>query len=499
MILGLAALTACSVAPSQSGAQVRPADVAAPADAPAAPSLSGTWIIASIDGTAPPVTAYGKPPVLIFTANNYGGNAGCNDFGGLGLPHEGRWYGDFATSNQMGCGPPLGKQDEVVHGLLASGPTLAFSGADRVTLATARHRVELRRAGPAPIREAEPPRPLIGTRWTFRGLDGASIVAAARGQAPALIVEGDRFRLDTPCLTLEGDWSQTGEGRARFVPGRRTPLPCAAPARARDGAIAAAIAGEKQYATGPNGELVLAGGGHWLTGEATRRGAVDAALLAGMWQVESGPIAASRNGARPAQVLFLARSYALWDGCNRTEGLLISYERRLFTHGSGLSTLANCTAGRVDPKLKAVVTSNPRFGTLPGGGLRLVSPAGEVRLRRVGPAPASSGGVTTRLVAGQRFTFLGVHLGTLAVLPGERFRLTQPCGVTEGRYRLARGEVDGSLRFGPDRPADACQADPSARALQAVFSGNLAVAVGPNKDIALFAGRFGAVRARLTR
>ena len=102
-------------------------------------------------------------------------------------------------------------------------------------------------------------------------------------------------------------------------------------------------------------------------------------------------------------------------------------------------------------------------------------------------------------MAGQRFTFLGVHPGTLAVLPGERFRLTQPCGVTEGRYRLARGEVDGSLRFGPDRPADACQADPSARALQAVFSGNLEVAVGPNKDIALFAGRFGAVRARLTR
>lgn len=491
LLIGLAALTACSAAPSQSGAQVRPAD--------AAHSLSGTWTIASIDGVAPPVTAYGKPPQLVFTANSYGGNAGCNDFGGFGLEHEGHWYGDFAMSNQMGCGTPLGKQDEVVHGLLASGPGVTFSGADRVTLATARHRVELRRAGPAPIREAVAPRPLVGTRWTFRGLDGASITPAARGEAPALIVEGDRFRLDTPCMTLEGGWSQASEGRARFAPDRRTPLPCAAPARARDDAIAAAVAGEKPYVTGPNGELVLAGGGHWLTGEATRRGAVDAALLTGTWQVEGGPTAASRNGARPAQVLFLARSYSLWDGCNHTEGLLISYERQLFTYGSGLSTLANCMAGRDDPRLKAVVTSNPRFGTLAGGGLRLVSPAGEVRLRRVGPALASSGGVTTRLLAGQRFDFTGASPGTLVVLPGERFRLTQPCGVTEGRYRLARGEVDGSLRFGPDRPAEPCQADPAARALQAVLIGNLEVAVGPNKDIALFAGRFGVVRARLTR
>ncbi len=490
LILGLAALTACSAAPSPSDAQGRSG---------AAPSLTGSWIVASIDGIAPSKTAYDKAPQLIFTADSYGGNVGCNDFGGLGFQHEGRWYGDFAMSNQMGCGAPLAGQDEAVHGLLANGPTIVFTGGDRVTLATPRHRVELRRAGSTPSRRSAPPRPLIGTRWTFRGLDGTSLAPTARGQAPALIVEGDRFRLDTPCLTVEGGWSPRGEGRASFRPDRRTPVACAAPAKARDAAIAAAIAGDRDYATGPNGELVLAGGGHWLTGEATRRGAAEAALIGGTWQVEGGSSAASRNGAQPAQVTFGPRSYSLWDGCNRTEGLMIAYERQLFTHGSGLSTLANCMAGRDDPKLKAVVTTGPRFGTLSGGGLRLVSAAGEVRLRRVGPALASSGGVTTGLVAGQRFTLLGESPGTLAVLPGNRFRLTQPCGVTEGRYRTARGEVDGSLRFGPERPAEACQADPAARALQSVFIGNLEVAVGPNKDIALFAGRFGSVRARLMR
>jgi hypothetical protein len=37
-----------------------------------------------------------------------------------------------------------------------------------------------------------------------------------------------------------------------------------------------------------------------------------------------------------------------------------------------------------------------------------------------------------------------------------------------------------------------------ARFLQNAFLGNVDVAIGPNRDIALFAGRFGAVRARLT-
>jgi hypothetical protein len=98
-----------------------------------------------------------------------------------------------------------------------------------------------------------------------------------------------------------------------------------------------------------------------------------------------------------------------------------------------------------------------------------------------------------------RFTLLTSPGGTLSILPGERFRLTQTCGITEGRWRSAPREVDGSIRFGPDRPAEACERNPAARSLQRAFLGNIEVAIGPNRDIALFAGRFGAVRARLVR
>jgi hypothetical protein len=95
------------------------------------------------------------------------------------------------------------------------------------------------------------------------------------------------------------------------------------------------------------------------------------------------------------------------------------------------------------------------------------------------------------------FTLLGEGGGTLAILPGSRFRLTQPCGVTEGRWRAAPREPDGAVRFGPERPAEACERDPAARPLQRAFLGDVELAIGPNRDIALFVGRFGAVRARM--
>lgn len=67
-------------------------------------------------------------------------------------------------------------------------------------------------------------------------------------------------------------------------------------------------------------------------------------------------------------------------------------------------------------------------------------------------------------------------------------------------HRFSTTELlGGAVRFGPDRPAEACERDPAARSLQRAFLGNVDVAIGANRDIALFAGRFGAVRARLER
>jgi heat shock protein HslJ len=481
-----AAAAACSAAPS------------APA-APQPPDLLGQWRIVALDGRAPVVGRDGSPPVLTFDENGYGGYAGCNAFGGQGLAHEGRFYGGFALSTAMACGAPFDEQERGVQRLLASAPRIEWLGRDRVALVASVRRLELARTGTLPSdRFVSPPIPLIGTAWSFGALDGRPIEMPGARSGPILTVEGDRFTLETPCLVAEGGWAQTGPGAVALKPDRRSARACNPASRTQSEAWLAAMRGPLRYGNGPNGEILLAGGGHWMVGDLVRRGSSEAASLAGRYRVEGGPTAPQRNGARPAELILTRNAYYLWDGCNHTEGLAIPFERQLFLHGSGVSTLAACLPGRDDARFKHIVLSEPRIGRIPGG-LLLTSPAGAVRLRRTGDAPPGTGGVTTRLAPGMRFTLFGNPGGALAILPGNRFRLAQPCGITEGRWRAAPGERDGAVRFGPDRPAEACERQPAARPLQRAFLGNVDVAIGPNRDIALFAGRFGAVRARLER
>ncbi len=478
---------ACSAGPSSPAAPEPP------------PSLLGQWRIIALDGGAPVVGRDGRPPVLTFDEHGYGGYAGCNAFGGQGLAHEGRFYGGFALSTAMACGAPFDGQETGVQRLLASAPRIEWLGPDRLAFAAPGQRLELARTGPLPAdRFVVAPTPLIGTAWSFGALDGRAIEMPGARSGPALTVEGDRFTLETPCLTTEGGWTQTGASAVSLRPDRRAARACNPASRGQSEAWAQAMRGPLRYGNGPNGEILLAGGGHWMVGDLVRRGNSEATSLAGRYEVEGGPTAAQRNGAKPAELILARNAYYLWDGCNRTEGLAIAFERQLFLHGSGLTTLANCLPGRDDARFKRIVLAEPRIGGIPGG-LLLSSPAGAIRLRRTGDAPPGAGGVTTRLLPGMRFTLLGEGGGMLAILPGSRFRLTQPCGVTEGRWRAAPREPDGAVRFGPERPAEACERDPAARPVQRSFLGNIDVAIGPNRDIALFAGRFGALRARLER
>lgn len=459
-------------------------------------SLSGEWQIAALNGDTLALGHNGQQSVLTFDANGYGGYAGCNGFGGQGLVHEGRFYGGFATSTAMACGTPLDGQESAVQSLLASGPSIEWLGPDRVALAISGQRMELRRSGPLPAtRTIAPPIPFIGTYSTFGALDGKTIDMPGARTGPILLVEGDRFTFETPCVVVEGNWSQNGADTVSFSPDVRTPRACNSSSRMHSEDWTGAMQGTLRYVNGPNGEILLAGGGHWMVADLARRGNSEATLLTGRYRIEHGRAATQLNEARPPELILTRNAYYLWDGCNQTEGIAIAFERQLFLHGSGLSTLANCKADSRDGRFKDILLSEPRIGRTPEG-LRFSSQVGSVRLRRVGNAPAT-GGVTSRLGAGMRFSLLSEGGGTLEILPGNRFRLSQSCGITEGRWHTAPRDVDGALRFGPDKPVESCQSDQSAQLAQRAFNGNLDVAIGPNGDIALFAGGFGALRARL--
>lgn len=481
-------LVACSAQPSS---EVAP-NVSLPA-------LFGQWSIVTLNGS-PPVGGHdGRPPVLTFNELGYSGYAGCNAFGGQGLAHEGRFYGGVAMSTAMACGPPYDRQETGVQQLLASGPRIEWLGPERLALATADRRLELARTGPLPAdRFVVAPIPLIGSVWSFAALDGRATEMPDARSGPTLTIEGDRFTLETPCFSTEGGWAQTGMGTVTFSPGPRAVRACNPASRGQSEAWVETMRGPLRYSNGPNGEILLAGGGHWMVGDRVRRGSSKAASLAGRYEVEDGLSAAQRNGAKPAELILANNAYYLWDGCNRTEGIAIAFERQLFVHGSGLTTLAKCVPGRVDDRLEYIVRSEPRIGRIPGG-IVMSSPVGTIRLRRTGNASPGASGVTTRLMPGMRFTLLTEGNSTLTILPGNRFRLTQPCGVTEGRWRAAPREVDGAIRFGPEPAPAACERDAAARAVLRRFLGNVDLVIGPNRDIALFAGQFGAVAARIQR
>ena len=273
---------ACSFAPS-----------APAAPEPAPPSLLGEWRIVALDGRAPLVGRDGRAPVLTFDEHGYGGYAGCNAFGGQGIVHEGRFYGGFASSTAMACGAPFDGQETGVQRLLGSAPTIEWLGADRVALAVPGRRLELARSGPLPSdRFIVAPVPLIGTASSFGALDGQPIEMPGARSGPTLTVEGDRFTLDTPCLTSEGSWTQTGPGALVLRPDSRTGRACNSASRGQSEAWADAMRGPLRYVGGPNGEILLAGGGHWMVGSFDRRGSSEAAALTGRYEVEGGPTAA---------------------------------------------------------------------------------------------------------------------------------------------------------------------------------------------------------------
>lgn len=467
----------------------------------AEPSLLGSWRILAINGRLPVATAYGEPATLVFSPSGHGGNAGCNSFGGLGLQHEGRWYGGSSVSTQMACGSPREEQDSAVMGLLARAPALEWNGPDRVTLAGAGGGVLLARNGASPQETdlIDAPRSLLGTRWRFRSVDGTPLPVPNWREQPQLLLEGERYRLDTACLTAEGTWQQAAQNAARLdTPGVTATRACPEELQTGSRALLAALPGEKRYVTGPNGEIILAGGGHWFEGEGVRVGVAEAQLVVGRWRREDWRDATHPTSARPPELVLTERSFHLWNGCNATEGLAILFERQLITRGSGVSTLANCPPEQIDRQFAQVLGSQPRVGVLADGGLLLSSPAGELRLRKVGSVNPKDGGVRRTLGHPMRFALLDHGGGTLEITGPARYRLTLSCGVVEGSWRSHPRDPEGSSRFGPDREPEACQSA-APRALTDLFRGNVEVAIGSNRDIALFVSRFGSVAARLER
>ncbi|HEY7810483.1 MAG TPA: META domain-containing protein [Allosphingosinicella sp.] len=449
----------------------------------AEPSLYGRWRIVEVNGAAPLSfgTPDSNPPHLIFTPATFGGSSGCNSFGGTGLLVGDRWFGEPPTGTQQGCGT-MTAQEEAIFAIAWRGPKVVLTG-EEATLTGAAGSLRLRRDAVQPDSAVQPrPMLLAGTAWEIGNIDGRPVGERSGHIRARLRFDADRWSLDAGCGALGGAWRQEGRAVTMSV-ATKQPARCSPTLKAEDDAVRAMAAAGPHYVVGHNRELVMGGATHWLTGRfdnAAMRLSAD--LLLGEWRVASVDGVAPKPTPRPPSVAFGKAGYAVWDGCNHTEGVALVVSGQLFTRGSGMSTLANCAPDPLRQRVPHIVGSNPRVAKT-ADGLALVSTNGTLSLTRLSQRPFGTGEQLG--LRGPRSILLLGPDGRLTLKPGGKFAIDLACGRIEGDWRGGQ-----PARFSPDpleRTAPRCDQSPGSDAfrLSQFFTGNVLAVTGPNRDIVL--------------
>jgi len=499
MLAATLQLAACGS--SEPRAPERRSESGGPSEArvPSEAELRGTWDVVRIDGAPPIERGPGQEtaPYLLFDAVGYGGTVGCNHFGGLGLLDAGRYYSVPGPQTAMACGA-LTAQETAVTRILGGSPTLT-AGADGTLGFEADGRtLRLRRSAaprPGSARTAATP-VLAGTSWNVVAIDGRAVPGNDRERGGRLDLEAGSWSAAIGCGRLSGTWRQAGDrirptGRAAPAPA----VPCASPdeRRALAGLDALMRAGPR-VVQGPNGEMLIAGGGRWASAARRTGGLADEAQrLRGRWRIVAIDGRSPVEG-RPAGLAFGPASYTGGTGCNAITGLFLAHERRLFTH-PGPQTEQGCAGavGAQEARINELLAASPRVALAGAGDLVLADARGGLRLRReAGAAPGPSAPPVRPLAApvdAQLVSLDGEVLRMRLSDPESRLRVTPDGRWTAELKGVAASGVwrrrDGTIAFFTDPPPD--RSAPFAVTAMRLFNGPARGVVDGNGEL-LIAG-----------
>ncbi|HEY0013090.1 MAG TPA: META domain-containing protein [Allosphingosinicella sp.] len=496
------ALAACTASPPEPGAAAAPVAIAAPVAAPAPlptpaaviqtteADLYGRWQIVSLNGS-PPIGGGGDPagertPHISFGPSGYGGNAGCNSFGGYGLFDGMRYYASGVTMTAVGCSDLAAQEDAIVR-LMTASPRIARA-ADRTLTVTAAAATMVLRRSATPAQPDWRPETLAGTYWILSAVDGASL-SAHSFRPPELRFEADRWTLSGACGTTGGAWRQARDQIVAETPATLTRA-CSADAAALDDRLLALLAASPRFVTGPNGEILIGGGDHWATGQRPRMALTDdAPLLAGDWRI------VAIDGAKPAReprIAFGPSGFSGGTGCNSMQGHYLAHGRRLFAPPPMRTQMACGEPLRSqEERIASLLSSAPRIAVAEEGEIALVDDRGSLRLRRTGAAMAglASGRLWTGAPVRAELTMFGaqplrVHYTDPTMhlsLTDRRWEIQTDCGRLGGVWR--REEAGAFGLFTDPGPDSRTPCSAAAETLHRFFNGRARILVGESGEL----------------
>lgn len=231
------------------------------------PLAGATWQVVAIDGKPlePPASDDNRArlPVFTFGWRTYGGNAGCNQLGGLYAQINDRFYTMPGPQTQMACGGARGAQEAATNAVFTASPTVARNG-DVAILTGGGHRMELKRISAATWEE--PPSALeaaliSNNRYIVHGVNGRPTDGRRVWSK-----NPPRLEFGTTRVTIHLDCPGTSTSRfnanTEHVHVERYDPACAI-AGTRDAQLAAILGDHPRTVPGPNGELLLASRAGW--------------------------------------------------------------------------------------------------------------------------------------------------------------------------------------------------------------------------------------------
>jgi heat shock protein HslJ len=331
---------------------------------------------------------------------------------------------------------------------------------------------------------------LAGTSWVLSSLDGAWNDAAARGRV--LTFDADRWTLTSPCGPRTGPWRQEGQRVIAEAPAPASAPSCAPEAAAADARLLAMLDADPRFVTGPNGEILLGGGGHWAAGEGPRPRLLSDVPLGGTFSI------VEVDGAAPAgapQIEFRPSDYSGSNGCNGLQGLFLAHSGRFFSDPP-IQTQRAC-GGKIsaqERRISSLLSGGPRVAFAGNGDIFLVDQAGSLRLRR--ETAAGSSPPVGRLWRGEPLEVELIRLDgkplqarysdpeTRLRLSAQRFDIEGACGRFGGIWRIRAGELKFLTDAEPP-PTGACALAERLTTFSRLFNGRARTLVGPSNEFIL--------------